>query len=329
MIYKILTAAALSILTVAVSLPVFATEINSGNAAPSVSVQTETTDRAATKPETEPKAENNTEAKVTDKVQSPTVPTKKKEPVKNPATTSKPVPAKTKVKNDQKPKDATAAKKEREKKSDSSVTSPVPTAPVVKEPVEIISTRLDASALVPENFDKTILLNLLGSESQNIVVRLDKINDYLYSEEIEPGQYEVSFVNIVGENAANYSIDFEKKIQIKKGSVNKFNMQVNEKMLQSGETDPPKEYEGISQEHLEKMLNNNITSSDQNQSILETEVAKEPFITAAPADKEISQPVKMSPAAINMIVWISIIFGGTLLLFLYKKISYKHDYYDC
>ncbi|WP_017815223.1 hypothetical protein [Paenibacillus shenyangensis] len=332
--YKILTTAAvMSIITATVSLPVFATEANSGNAAASVSVQTETTDKAkvATESETDSKTENIPKDKVKDKTQSDTESIKKKEQVKPPTATSKPATVKIVPKAEQKPKDATAAKKELEKKKSPVVTPaiPVPSAPIVKEPVEIIATRLDASALVPENFDKTILINLLGSESQNIVVRLDKINDYLYSEEIEPGQYEVSFVNIVGENAADYSIDFERKVTIRKGEVNKLNMQINEKMLQSGETDPPKEYEGVSQEHLEKMLNTNTTSSDENKSVLETEVAKDPFIIAAPAEKEVSKPVTMSPAAINMILWVAIILGGSLLFFLYKKISYKHDYYDC
>ena len=189
------------------------------------------------------------------------------------------------------------------------------------------------SAVVPPEFDKTILVNFTSTDKENVMARLDKLNGYTYEADVKSGTYKVDFINVVGENATDYNIKSSEKVIVKKGDTVNFKIQLSLKP-----TVKPKEELSSNEEPtetgLEKMLNGTDSSGNQN-TITESGVqsstnnALSEVASVKPTEKPQRQKFTIEPQTLKIIIGITIIALLALMVFLYKQISYKHDYYDC
>lgn len=191
---------------------------------------------------------------------------------------------------------------------------------------------LEMKASVPENFDKTILISMVAADQTNIMGRLDKLNKYTSLQEIEPGTYKVSFINIVGENANGYEINRPEKITIKEGKTTNFDIKISLKANFE-------ESEALSDEAQEEMVADLMEANDkigelvvdQGVNIEEKSNVSPLNVDQPPLDTASNtSPTKtIDDSTINIIIGVSVLFGLGLLFFLYKQLVYKHDYYDC
>ncbi|MDQ0496865.1 hypothetical protein [Paenibacillus brasilensis] len=195
-------------------------------------------------------------------------------------------------------------------------------------------TTLQLSAVVPVEFKQTILVNFISGDKENIMARLDSPNGYLYSEEdIKPGTYKVDFINIVGENATDYNIEASHQVVVKEGTVTKFTMQLALKPTAKKQNIPSeKQTKEPTEESMERLLNGtnesgSVTTNDTQVSTEEN--ITEPVAATKPAETPSKPKFTIDPTKLKMIIWGGIIAVLALLVFLYKKLSYKHDYYDC
>lgn len=186
---------------------------------------------------------------------------------------------------------------------------------------------LAMKASVPENFDKTILISMVAADQTNIMGRLDKLNKYTSLQEIEPGTYKVSFINIVGENANEYEINRPEKITIKEGKTTNFDIQISLKANFE-------ESEALSDEAQEEMVADLMGANDKIGEIVEDQGKSNvaPLnVDQPPVDavSSTSSTKTIDDSTINIIIGVSVLLGLGLLFFLYKQLIYKHDYYDC
>ncbi|GAK43407.1 hypothetical protein QP794_31920 [Paenibacillus sp. UMB7766-LJ446] len=196
-----------------------------------------------------------------------------------------------------------------------------------------VGNMLQISAAVPPEFDKTILVNFTSTDNENVMARLDKLNGYTYEEDVKPGTYKVDFINVVGENATDYNIDSSEKVIVKKGDTVEFKIQLSLKP-----TAKPKEELSSNEEpteaSVERMLNGTDSSGNQNavtdrgvQSSANSALSESAAVK--PTEKPQRQKFTIQPQTLKIIIGITIIALLALMVFLYKQISYKHDYYDC
>lgn len=191
---------------------------------------------------------------------------------------------------------------------------------------------LEMKASVPENFDKTILISMVAADQTNIMGRLDKLNKYTSLQEIEPGTYKVSFINIVGENANGYEIKRPDEITIKEGRTTNFDIQIS---VKAGF----EESEALSDEAQEEMIADLMGANGKIGEIVEDQGADiegksnvPPLnVDQPPVDavSSTSSTKTIDDSTINIIIGVSVLLGLGLLFFLYKQLMYKHDYYDC
>ncbi|MHA7584588.1 hypothetical protein ACX12E_30010 [Paenibacillus vandeheii] len=195
-----------------------------------------------------------------------------------------------------------------------------------------VGNMLQISAAVPPDFDKTILINFTSTDKENVMARLDKLNGYTYEEDVKPGTYKVDFINVVGENATDYNIDSSEKVVVKKGDAVKFKIKLSLKPTAKTEEELSSNEEPT-EASIEKMLNG--TDSSGNQDTItdrgvqsSTDNASEATFVK-PTEKPQRQKFTIQPQTLKIIIGITIIALSALMVFLYKQISYKHDYYDC
>lgn len=129
----------------------------------------------------------------------------------------------------------------------------------------MIGNMLQISAAVPTDFDKTILVNFISTEKENVMARLDKLNGYIYEEDVKPGTYKVDFINVVGENATDYNIDFSEMVVVKEGSAVRFKIQLSLKQTVKPTIKPqeePSENANLEpkEEGIERMLDDSESS---------------------------------------------------------------------
>ncbi|SGI72208.1 Uncharacterised protein [Mycobacterium tuberculosis] len=188
--------------------------------------------------------------------------------------------------------------------------------------VRVLAEEITATAApsnVPANPDETDQTNIMG--------RLDKLNKYTSLQEIEPGTYKVSFINIVGENANEYEINRPEKITIKEGKTTNFDIQISLKANFE-------ESEALSDEAQEEMVADLMGANDKIGEIVEDQGKSNvaPLnVDQPPVDavSSTSSTKTIDDSTINIIIGVSVLLGLGLLFFLYKQLIYKHDYYDC
>jgi hypothetical protein len=193
---------------------------------------------------------------------------------------------------------------------------------------ETVST-LEFRVTVPEDFDKTILINFTSKEQQNIMARLDKQNGYVSSQEVEEGTYGVDFISIVGENASDYNISAPEQVVIKAAAATEFQLTITLKpTAQKAEIKTETKTEGVQPvpgsavqshkdtPHIDGSVVNNVTVPDANKSVEVLEETK-------------GNKVVLNDSTISTIIGLSTLVLLSLLFFFYKQIRYKHDYYDC
>lgn len=204
-----------------------------------------------------------------------------------------------------------------------------------KQPVaeSAVGNMLQISATVPPEFDKTILINFTSTDKENVMARLDKLNGYTYEEDVKPGTYKVDFINVVGENATDYNIDSSEKVVVKKGDAVEFKIKLSLKPTAKTEEELSSNEEPT-EASIERMLNGTDSSGNQN-TITDrgvqssTDNALSEAASVKPTEKPQRQKFTIQPQTLKIIIGITIIALLALMVFLYKQISYKHDYYDC
>ncbi|MEC0182298.1 hypothetical protein P4H61_12480, partial [Paenibacillus peoriae] len=223
-------------------------------------------------------------------------------------------------------------KSEQKPVTNGSTTKP-PNNLIQPEAESAVGNMLQISAAVPPGFDKTILVNFTSTDKENVMARLDKLSGYTYEEDVKPGTYKVDFINVVGENATDYNINSPEKVIVKKGNTVEFKIQLSLKP-----TAKPQEERSSNGEpteaSIEKMLNGTESNGNQN-TITErgvqssTDNALSEVASVKPTEKPQRQKFTVEPQTLKIIIGIAIIALLALMVFLYKQISYKHDYYDC
>ncbi len=188
----------------------------------------------------------------------------------------------------------------------------------------IKSETFKVTATVPEAFDKTILINFTSQNKQNIVARLDKINGYIFSEAIETGIYDVGFINIVGENANDYDIKAPEQVVIKEGIMTDFPLQISLKPIartddKTKSTQPDQQVSSSKEPSLDIKLEGTLK-------LPVSEGNEEKLASESP----VSTPsVALSESMLSGIIGVGTVVLLVLLIFIYKQLRYKHDYYDC
>lgn len=203
-----------------------------------------------------------------------------------------------------------------------------------KQPVtdSNVGNGLQISAVVPTDFDKTILINFTSTDKENVMARLDKLNGYVFKEDVKPGTYKVDFINVVGENATDYDIESSEKVIVKDGSANEFKIHLS--LKPTAEQVEPNTSLEPAEESIEKMLNGTESSRSQetitdhgvHNSINDT---SSEMYSVKPVEKPQRQKFTIEAQTLKIIIGFTVIALLALMVFLYKKISYKHDYYDC
>ncbi|MEK4433107.1 hypothetical protein MHB54_28530 [Paenibacillus sp. FSL M7-0802] len=207
--------------------------------------------------------------------------------------------------------------------------------PKQPEVESVVGNMLQLSATVPPDFDKTILVNFTSTDKENVMARLDKLNGYTYEEDVKPGTYKVDFINVVGENATDYNIDSSEKVVVKKGDAVEFKIKLSLKPTTKTKTEEElSSNEEPTEESIERMLNRTDSGGNQNTSTdrgvqSSTDNALNEAASVKPTEKPQRQKFTIEPQTLKIIIGITIIALLALMVFLYKQISYKHDYYDC
>lgn len=190
-------------------------------------------------------------------------------------------------------------------------------------------TNLEIKALVPENFDKTILISLVTDDQKNVMSRLEKMNRYVSSQQIDPGTYKVGFINIVGENANSYEINRPDEIIVQDGKSAIFEIQISLKPSAEDPDDAAQQemFEGLMGADKESKLPSipQETASDNHLAQEKSNVTPDSTATPAPTPSK----KLLNESAVNKIIVFSIFLVVGLLFFLYKQLIYKHEYYDC
>ncbi|MBD7971111.1 hypothetical protein [Paenibacillus gallinarum] len=214
------------------------------------------------------------------------------------------------------------------------VTTTAPKSSVLPNPDETVIplSILELKAAVPENFDKTILISMVAADQINIMGRLDKLNKYISSQEIKPGTYKVSFINIVGENANGYEIKRPEKITIEEGKTTHYVIRISLK-ANSKESEVP------SNEAQEEMVadlmgaNDKIGVVEEDQGASNEEISNISTLNVDPPSVDVASSTSstktIDDSTLNTIIGVSVLLVAGLLFFLYKQLIYKHDYYDC
>ncbi|MNI66069.1 hypothetical protein D3C73_1216120 [compost metagenome] len=171
------------------------------------------------------------------------------------------------------------------------------------------------------------------------MARLDKLNGYIYEEDVKPGTYKVDFINVVGENATDYNIDFSEMVVVKEGSAVRFKIQLSLKQTAKPTIKPqeePSENTNLEpkEEGIERMLDGSESSRSRDsitehgvQNSTDNSLSEVSFVK--PNEKTQRKKYTIEPQTLKTVIGIAIFALMALMVFLYKKISYKHDYYDC
>lgn len=185
---------------------------------------------------------------------------------------------------------------------------------------------------MPTDFDKTILINFTSTNKENVMARLDKLNGYVFKEDVKPGTYKVDFINVVGENATDYGIESSEKVIVKDGSTNEFKIHLS--LKPTAEQVEPNTNLELTEESIGKMLNG--TESSGNKDTItdhgvhsSTDNTSSEVSSVKPIEKPQRQKFTIEAQTLKVIIGFTVIALLVLMVFLYKKISYKHDYYDC
>lgn len=206
------------------------------------------------------------------------------------------------------------------------------------------TTTLEVNAVVPTDFTRTILINLNpvdSGTSENVMIRLESINGYLYSTTVMPGAYKLDFINIVGDDASAYEITASDQFTIFQGETARFKLQIAYAPEPSVSALPAEEAmeEAVSEDKLQHILNNpSVTSEPEsgsyvmNQSI--SAMARNERTTNLQEQITLPQPAQTvekrnnTEGSLLLFLIFPVLLLG-LLVFLYKQVQYKHDYYDC
>ena len=194
-------------------------------------------------------------------------------------------------------------------------------AEVIKQSPSV--STIELTATVPANFDKTILINFVPVGQENVMARLDKVNNYVFSQEVKPGTYKVDFINIVGENASDFDINTPEQIVIKQGDTAKFQLKIGLKATTRKpiiKTEPEPIPGSIVQPVPAKANGSAISSVPVPDAIKDVLT---PAVQPSPSREGLNSP------SINTLISIAATALVVLLFFFYKQMRYKHEYYDC
>ncbi|WP_433946992.1 hypothetical protein [Paenibacillus sp. SN-8-1] len=192
-------------------------------------------------------------------------------------------------------------------------------------------TTLELKAVVPTDFSQTILVNFSSEVQGNIMARLDHDGKYSFSSEVKPGIYKLDFINVVGENAVDYNIKSAEQLVVKDGEIAKFNIELALKPnARKSESSSEKTKQTLTEEDVKQWLNEDKgtgTVTTQSHNVITPDPSLD---TSNSAVKDSPKPqFAVDPSTTKTIIWVSILIVIGLLVFVYKQLRYKHDYYDC
>ncbi|OMD35655.1 hypothetical protein [Paenibacillus odorifer] len=213
------------------------------------------------------------------------------------------------------------------------------------------TTTLEVNAVVPTDFTRTILVNLNPVNSktaENVMIRLESINGYLYSMAVKPGVYTMDFINIIGDDASAYDITASDRFTISEGETTRFKLQVAyapklyTSALPAEEATEKATEKAVGEKELQHILNNPVVPSEpepesgsyvMNQSISpmarneRTTNLQEQTTLLPQSAQTVEKRNNAEELRLLLLIFPVLLLG--LLVFLYKQIQYKHDYYDC
>lgn len=193
--------------------------------------------------------------------------------------------------------------------------------------------KLKLEATVPQGFSNSLLINFTAGDGNSVIKRLDAANAYKTSEEVPIGKYTIGFINIVGKNATDYSIQYPETLAIEEGKEAAFSLKIELKQAAKNnpvkETAPVTEQEPTSEKDFEKMLEQmdsshaTVSENRQNQSV--PVPAKQPELKTNMQVNSGRNPINDAAASILFFAVCGIV---VLLFFAFRHVAYKHDYYD-
>lgn len=198
-----------------------------------------------------------------------------------------------------------------------------------------VTTTLEVNAAVPTDFTRTILINFNSGDSEsseNVMIRLESINGYLYTTTIKPGTYKLDFINIVGEDASSYDITASDQFIVSKGDVAPYKLQIAYAPKQSPLVLPSQE--AVSEEEQRVPEKPSVQPEREPNFYAVNGTATQKAIderTTSLQEKAVLPQVesKKDTEGLRLLFLIIPVLFIVLLFFLYKQVQYKHDYYDC
>lgn len=199
-------------------------------------------------------------------------------------------------------------------------------------PVET-KTQLQVTASIQDGFDNAILISLTSQDQTNVISRLDKGNGYKVVQEILAGTYQVGFINIVGGNVTDYyNIEVADKLEIVEGKVTELPLKLVLKIIVQNQDTSVGKLTSVSD--TESIVNSATTSipnviGDTKHSIESLESTVNSELPPMTSERTAITKVSLPEIQVKVIIGLAILGLITLLWYLYRQISYKHDYYDC
>ncbi|MCJ8010149.1 hypothetical protein MUG84_00140 [Paenibacillus sp. KQZ6P-2] len=190
-----------------------------------------------------------------------------------------------------------------------------------------LKTQLKVTATIPDGFNKTILISFTSKDQTNVMSRLDQGNGYQVVQEIiPPGTYQIGFINIVGGNVTDYNIDVMDTFEVIEGK----ETQLPLKLAMKNNSESQGSSKDIELPVSDTKATVNLErSGNTNQSIATVDSIALPENPTMINKPTATAKVPLSETQVRVIISFAILVLIALLWYLYRQISYKHDYYDC
>lgn len=198
--------------------------------------------------------------------------------------------------------------------------------------IEIVG-KVKLEATVPQGFSNSVLINFTTADGNSVIKRLDAANAFKTSEEIPIGKYTIGFINIVGQNATDYSLQYPENLTIEEGKEETFSLKIE--LKQTAKNNPVKENAPASDQEptsekdfetmLEQMDSSHATVSENRQNQTDPAPTKQPELKT---NTQVNSGKNTMNDAASIILFLGVCCIAGVLFFAFRHVAYKHDYYD-
>ncbi|WP_324825132.1 hypothetical protein [Sinanaerobacter sp. ZZT-01] len=93
-------------------------------------------------------------------------------------------------------------------------------------------------------FDRSIMVNLIGKEGDNYLMVAEPVNDWEYDMELPEGSYIVEYVGVDDIKEDAYKLEYEEKISVKSGLATDFKVEISQAKIKTEKGNQEQKIEG-------------------------------------------------------------------------------------